>query len=465
MHKNLLTDPISPTLAKLAAPNIIAMFIMLATSMAEAFYIGQLGTAPLAGLALAFPMIMLTMMMAGGSFGGAIAGAVAQQLGAGNRAGAESVALHSCLLTIGFSLLFSWLFLSFGTTIYSTLGGRDHVLKEALAYSDLFFSGCIAIWLANVFNAIIRGTGQMNVAAGAMALGSIIQILVSAVFVFGIGPFPALGIAGAAVGSIVGFTIAGLLQLWFLLRTSALLQLRFKGISIQASAFLDILKVGSMASVSPLSSVLTVIIITAMMARLGVDVLAGYGIGARLEFLMIPLIFGIGSASITMVGAHFGAGKYQRGVKIGWISSFYAAAVAGSMGLLLAIFPSLWANLFTDVETVRAACRSYLQIVGPFYAFFGLGLCLYFASQGARRLLWPVMGAFARLVVVALGGWYLSRQPDASAEDFFVLICMAMATYGLVTATVVYLGAWTQGLNLEAEHSSPEVNDFLEAKP
>jgi putative MATE family efflux protein len=465
MHKNLLTDPISPTLARLAAPNIIAMFIMLVTSMAEAFYIGQLGTAPLAGLALAFPMIMLTMMMAGGSFGGAISGAVAQQLGAGNRDGAESVALHAFILTIGFSVLFSWLFLSFGATIYSTLGGKDDVLKEALAYSDLFFSGCMAIWLANVFNAVIRGTGQMNVAAGAMALGSIIQILVSAVFVFGIGPFPALGIAGAAVGSIVGFTVAGLLQLWFLMRTSAVLQLRFNGISIQASAFLDILKVGSMASVSPLSSVLTVIIITSMMARLGVDVLAGYGIGARLEFLMIPLIFGIGSASITMVGTHFGAGKYQRGVKIGWISSFYAAALAGSMGLILSLFPSLWANLFTDVETVRAACRSYLQIVGPFYAFFGLGLCLYFASQGARRLLWPVMGAFARLLVVAFGGWYLSNQPNASAEDFFVLICIAMATYGLVTAAVVYLGAWTQGLNLKAERTSPEINDLADANP
>ena len=387
MQANLLTDPIGPTLARLAAPNIVAMFIMLATSMAEAFYIGQLGIAPLAGLALTFPMIMLTMMMAGGSFGGAIAGAVAQQLGAGNREGAESVALHSFILTICFSLIFSWLFLTFGTDLYTALGGQDDILKEALAYSDIFFSGCIAIWIANGLNAVIRGTGQMNMAALPMALASLIQILASGLLVFGVGPFPALGMAGAALGNVV------------------------------------------------------------MMARLGVDVLAGYGIGARLEFLMIPLIFGIGSASITMVGAHFGAGKYQRGVKIGWISSICAAALAGFMGILLAIFPSLWADLFTDVETVRAACRSYLQIVGPFYAFFGLGLCLYFASQGARRLVWPVMGAVARMVVVAVGGWYLSVQPDATAEDFFVLISVAMAAYGLVTAVAVYLGAWTRGLH------------------
>lgn len=287
----------------------------------------------------------------------------------------------------------------------------------------------------------------MNMAALPMALASLIQILASGLLVFGVGPFPALGMAGAALCNVVGFTVASFLQLWFLVRISPSLRLRFHGIPIKLSALLDILKVGSIASLSPLSSVVTVIIITAMMARLGVDVLAGYGIGARLEFLMIPLIFGIGSASITMVGAHFGAGKYQRGVKIGWISSICAAALAGFMGILLAIFPSLWADLFTDIETVRAACRSYLQIVGPFYAFFGLGLCLYFASQGSRRLIWPVMGAVARMVVIAVGGWYLSVQPDATAEDFFVLISVAMAAYGLVTAVAVYLGAWTRGLH------------------
>lgn len=451
MYSNLLTAPIGPTLVRLAAPNIIAMFIMLATSMAEAFYIGQLGTVPLAGLALAFPMIMLTMMIAGGSLGGTIAGAVAQQLGAGDREGAESVALHSFLLTIVFSLLFSYLFLTFGTALYTALGGKDDVLKQALSYSDMFFSGCILIWIANCTNAIIRGTGQMNVAAGALALGSILQILVSALLVFGIGPFPAMGIAGAAMGNVVGLGVAALLQLWFILRLSPLLRLRFQGIPLRLSAFMDILKVAIMASMTPLSSVVTVIIITAMMARLGVDVLAGYGIGARMEFLMIPLVFGIGSASITMVGAHFGAEQYQRGVTIGWISSLCAAGLAGLMGLILALFPALWANLFTDIETVRAACRSYLQIVGPFYAFFGLGLCLYFSSQGARRLLWPMAAAFSRLLVVALGGWHLTTQPAAGAEDFFVLISIAMATYGLVTATAVYLGAWTRGLDLSAD--------------
>lgn len=444
MQSDLLTAPIGPTLARLSAPNVVAMFVAFATSMAEAFYIGQLGTAALAGLALAFPMMMLSMMLSGGSIGGAVSGAVAQRLGAGDRYGAELIALHAVLLSVFLSLVLSAIFLSFGSVFYAGLGGQGAILQEALAYSDVFFTGCITMWVAMSLNGVIRATGNMRVAALSMMMGSIIQIIISAVFVFGLGPVPAVGISGAAIGSIVGYGCSALVQFWFLTRKSEALRLHFHGIAIQLALFKDILKVGLLASVSPLSSVATVIVITGTMARFGEDVLAGYGIGARLEFLMIPLIFGIGSASITMVGAHFGAGEYKRGLKIGWVAAFSAAALSGVAGLLLAAFPSLWANLFTDVEAVRAACRSYLQIVGPFYAFFGLGLCLYFASQGARKMLWPVIGAVVRLLVIIVGGLFLESQGNTTAADFFILISAAMMAYGLMTASAIWLGAWKQ---------------------
>lgn len=444
MHSKLLTAPIGPTLVKLSAPNVLAMFVTLATSMAEAFYVGQLGTASLAGLALAFPMMMLSMMVSGGSIGGAISGAVAQRLGAGDRYGAEFITFHAVLLSVLLAVLFSGVFLFFGRAIYSGLGGKGEVLEAALSYSDMFFTGSITMWVAMSLNGIIRATGNMPVAAFAMMMGSAVQIFTSGALILGIGPVPAIGISGAAVGAITGFACSSLFQIWFLTKRSAVLRLRFRGIAVRPALFKDILQVGLLASVSPISSVATVIVITGMMAGLGNDVLAGYGIGARLEFLMIPLIFGIGSASITMVGAHFGAGEYRRGIKIGWISAFSAAGLAGLVGIFLAVFPSLWANLFTEVEAVRAACRAYLQIVGPFYAFFGLGLCLYFASQGARKMLWPVIGALARLLVIVVGGLYLEGQTKVDAADFFVLISVAMAAYGLMTAGAIWLGAWEQ---------------------
>lgn len=453
MHSEILTAPIGPTLARLAAPNVLAMFVTLATSMAEAFYVGQLGTVSLAGLALAFPMMMLSMMISGGSMGGAISGAIAQRLGAGDRYGAEFIALHALLLSILLSIMFSIVFLSFGNDFYAALGGSGDALREAMAYSDVFFAGCVTMWVSMSLNGIIRATGDMKVAALSMVMGSLVQIVVAGLFVFGVGPLPTMGIAGAAAGSIAGFGCSGMFQIWYLSRKSSALRLRFQGIAIRPTLFADILKVGALASISPLSSVATVIVITGMVAGFGDDVLAGYGIGARLEFLMIPLIFGIGSASITMVGAHFGAGYYRRGLQVGWVSALSAAALSGLVGTILAAFPSLWADLFTDVEAVRAACRSYLQSVGPFYAFFGLGLCLYFASQGARKMLWPVIGALGRLLVIVVGGLFLQAQNGVVAADFFVLISVAMAIYGLVTAAAIRLGAWTR--HLEDKPATP----------
>lgn len=447
MYSQLLTAPIGSTLAKLAAPNVIAMFVTLATSMAEAYFVGQLGTASLAGLALAFPMMMLSMMVSAGSMGGAISGAVAQKLGAGDRKAAENIAFHAVLLSVILSVVFSLLFLMGGKAIYSGLGGTGNVLTEALAYSDLFFSGCITMWIATGINGVIRATGKMQVAAFAMSMGSIIQIIMSGLLVFGVGPLPSMGIAGAALGALIGFGCSALFQLWYLTRKSEVLRLHMSGNSVNPHVLADILKVGSLASISPLSSVATIIAITGLVATFGDDALAGYGIGARLEFLMIPLIFGIGSASITMVGAHFGAGAYARGIRIGWVSAFSAAGLSGVVGVLLAMFPGVWADLFTNSEAVRAACRLYLEIVGPFYAFFGLGLCLYFASQGARKLFWPVIGALTRLAVIVIGGWYLDVQGNATIADFFILISLAMTAYGIMTAGAIRLGAWTVGIS------------------
>lgn len=442
MHADILTAPIGSTLARLAAPNVLAMFVTLATSMAEAFYVGQLGTTALAGLALAFPMMMLSMMISGGSIGGAISGAVAQRLGAGDKYGAELISVHAIILSLLLAALFSAGFLMFGPAIYAGLGGRGDALTAALAYSNVFYAGCFTMWLAMTLNSVIRATGNMKVAANSMMLGSLFQVIVGAIFVFGFGPFPATGISGAAIGGVVGYSISAMFQIWFLTKRSENLTLHLKGIRFQPTLITDLLRVGVLASISPVSSVATVIVITGTMARFGDDVLAGYGIGARMEFLMIPLIFGIGSASITMVGAHFGAGEHKRALKIGWTAALSAGLLSGAVGIALAIWPSAWADLFSDSEVVREACRAYLRIVGPFYAFFGLGLCLYFASQGARKMFWPVMGAALRLAVVVIGGVVLGGQTDSTATDFFILIAAAMAAYGLLTAAAIKLGAW-----------------------
>lgn len=447
----MLTAPIGPTLVRLAAPNIIAMFVTLITLVAEAWYVGQLGTVALAGLALAFPMMMLMMMLSAGSIGGAITGVVAQRVGAGDRSGAEVLALHAVLLAVLLAAVSALIFLSAGSLIYSSLGGSGAVLVQALAYSDVLFFGCVSMWLANSLAGIVRATGHMKVASKNLIAGSVVQVIAAAVLIFGFGPFPKMGIAGAAAGIVIGYAVAAVLLLYFLMARCSELRLRLLEIPVRLAPMGTILKVGALSSVNSFCSLASVIVITAFMARHGVDILAGYGIGSRLEFLIIPLIFGIGSASTAMVGVHFGAHEIQRAHRIGWTAAFYSAAMTGLIGGSAAVFPEIWANFFTDVEAVRAACRAYLQIAGPSYAFFGLALCLYFGSQGAGRVLWPVLASVLRLAIVLVGCTVLASSESARPEHYFMVIAAGMAGYAFLSAAAIRLGAWTRGLDPATE--------------
>ena len=441
----LLTAPIGRTIIRLAAPNMIAMVVTMITLIAEAWYVGQLGTTALAGLALAFPMMMLLMTLSGGSIGGTVTGAVARRLGAGDRAGAEELAFHAVLLAVVLAGICALVFLLCGSGIYGLLGGAGAVLGQALAYSDVLFPGCVSVWLANILAAIVRATGNMRMAAISLVAGAVVQVVVAGTLVFGLGPFPAMGIAGAAAGIVIGYAVASILLLRFLMTRCMELRLRLSGMPVKPEPMAMILKVGGLASVNTFSTMAAVIVITAFIARLGVDVLAGYGIGSRLEMLMIPMVFGFGAAATALVGVHFGANAIDRGQQAGWTAAFYSAALCCLTGGTVAVFPGLWADMFTDSEAIRAACRTYLQIVGPFYGCFGLALCLYFASQGSGRLLWPITASLVRVLVIALGCVVLASVPSAGAADFFALIAGGMAVQALVSGIAIRFGAWTGG--------------------
>jgi len=441
-HAWMITAPIVPTLTRLSAPNIIVMVIALATATAEAWYVGHHGTIALAGLALVFPMMMLTNMLSAGSIGGAVAGAVAQRLGAADVEGAEALALHAVIVAVALSMVFTAIFLLGGTAIFSFLGAKGDVLAQAMTYSNIFFTGCLALWLCNTLGSIIRATGNMTVSALTLGMASGVQILLGSVLILGLGDIQGMGIAGAAWATLIGFGASALVQIWYLTRRCKQMRLRFSGVPVEVRHFVSLLRVGFLASVSPLSSVATVLVVTGLVARLGPEALAGYGIGARLEFLMIPIIFGIGAACITLVGAHFGAGEVDRGHRVAWTGALGATLITGGIGLVMAFFPQIWANLFSDVEAVRETCRAYLRIVGPCYAFFGLGLCLYFASQGARKVLWPAMASLLRLGVTAAGGFIVVSYLEPTPGTLFSVIAIAMVTYGVMTAGAIRLGAW-----------------------
>jgi putative MATE family efflux protein len=437
----LLAAPILPTLLKLALPNAIAMLGTALVAVAETSYIGRLGVEPLAGIALVFPFVMLTQMMSAGAMGGGVSSAVARAIGAGNRARAANLALHAAIIGTGAGLFFTAMMLAFGRDFYALLGGRGEVLEQAMHYSQVLFSGAVAIWLVNTLASVVRGTGDMRVPSIVLIGVATVQVLVGGGLGLGLFGLPKLGMRGVAAGQLTAFTLGALFLGWYLVSGRSRLKLNLARFEFQRDMFLDILKVGAMSCLSPLQSVLTILIFTKILAGFGTTVLAGYGMGSRLEFLLIPIAFAFGTASIPMVGMAMGAGLVARARRVTWIAAAAAFLVVGLVGLIVALDPELWISLFTSDPGVTAAARSYFHWAGPGFGFFGTGVCLYFSSQGAAKVGGPVLAGTIRLVLVAFGGWLLSSS-GAPAWTLFALVGIAMVVFGLSTALSIRLTRW-----------------------
>ena len=437
----LLTSPILPTLLKLALPNTIAMFGTTLVAVAETSYIGRLGTEPLAGIALVFPFVMLTQMMSAGAMGGGVSSAISRAIGAGNRDRAATLALHAAMIGACAGIFFTVMMLAFGRAFYTLLGGRGDVLEQAMHYSQVLFSGAISIWLVNTLASVIRGTGDMRIPSATLIGTALVQIVVGGALGLGLFGLPKFGMRGVAAGQLTAFTLGAMFLTWYLVSGRSRLMLNFKGFTFQRDMFFDILKVGAVSCLSPLQTVLTVLIFTKILAGFGTETLAGYGMGSRLEFLLTPIAFAFGVASVPMVGMAMGAGLVSRARQVAWTAGAAASIIVGAIGLIVAMRPSLWISLFTSDPGVTAAASSYFAWAGPAFAFFGMGACLYFSSQGAAKVGGPVIAGTARLILVGGGGWLLASS-GAPAWTLFALVGAAMVVYGLGTALSIRLTRW-----------------------
>jgi putative MATE family efflux protein len=437
----LLDRPILRTLLWLAWPNVIALSASTCVVIAETSYIGRLGVESLAAMALVFPCVILTMTMSGGAMGGGVASAIARALGAGDRERASTLAAHALLIGVCFGLTFMLGMLIFGPRLLELLGGRGNVLAQAIAYVQIFFGGAVAPWLMNTMAGILRGTGNMKLPSLMMLSSAVCQIILGGALGLGLGPIPQFGMRGVAAGSLTAYVISISIMSWYLFSGRARVVPKLWGLRIQWAMLFDILKVGAISCFSPLQSVLTISIFTHMLAGFGTAILAGYGIGARLEFLLTSVSFAVGIASVPMIGMAIGAERIARARKIAGTAGLVSFIAVGAIATFIAIFPDLWVNLFTRDAGVRAASHQYLSTAAPMYAFIGLASSMYFSSQGAAKVVGPVLAQTARLLFIGTGGWWLSTH-DATAQNFFALAAASMVVLGVLSCASVILTRW-----------------------
>jgi putative MATE family efflux protein len=439
--RRLLEAPIVPTLLRLGAPNVLIMLAQSSAGLIETFFVGKLGTQALAGMALVFPVVMLMQTISAGAFGGAIASTIARALGSGRRADADALVLHSLAIAIGLGLLFAVTVLLGGRALFGAMGGRGAALEAALVYSRLVFAGAILVWVFNSLGAVIRGTGNMIFPAIVTCAGVVVLIPLSPLLIFGWGRMPALGIAGGAVALLGYYLVGSIAMAAYLWSRHSLLRPSFTHIRFRWALFRDILNLGVVGAISAAATNLTIAITTALVGHFGTAAIAGYGTASRLEYLLIPLVFGLGSPLVAIVGTCMGAGLPARALHVTWVGAAMAFGMTETVGLLATVFPGAWLTLFDTDPAMLAAGTLYLHVVGPLYGFFGLALILYFASQGAGRLRWPALANVVRLAVAALGGW-CALQLGGGLLQVFMAQAIALVIYGLINTWAVAGGTW-----------------------
>ena len=435
----LLQGPILRTLLKLAVPNVFAMVAATAVGIGETLYVGLLGKVPLAAMALVFPLVMLMQMFSAGSMGGGVSSAISRANGARQPQRAQALAFHAVCLGAALGLAFTLLLWTAGPSLYRVLGGKGEVLEQARIYGLWVFAAVPGVWLFNMLISLVRGSGDMRVPSAAILVVSLVQIATGATLGLGLFGAPRLGMAGVALGQVVAYWLAAAVM-WRYARSGAARIRLVLGERLQWSMFQDILKVGALACLSPLLTVATVLVVTSLVAVHGNDALAGYGIGARLEFLLVPIAFGVGVATVPMVGLAIGAGDIARARRVAWAGGAVSAALLGAIGLVVVVAPDAWAGWFTHDAGVLQNARTYLRCAGPGFPFLGLGLTLYFAAQGAGKVLAPVAAACLRFLFVLLVGGALAA--GSAPWVLFTVVGSAMGVYGLLTALGIRLSHW-----------------------
>jgi putative MATE family efflux protein len=425
----------------LALPTVVVLLMMTVLSIAEIYFVSSLGTDAIAGASLVVPVLMLMTMMSNGGIGGGVSSAIARARGARRQEDAESLAYHALIIAVAIGAVFSAAVVAFGPALYRMLGGRGEALRQALLYSNILFGTAVLSWVLTLLQAALRGAGNVRVPAAVILSSVLVCLLLSPALILGWLGLPRLGIAGAGLAQVL--CNAGAVVFVILYMRSASTNLRLRRHRLRWEHFRAILGVGALSAIGTVQANLAVIALTGAAGAFGVAAIAGYGIASRLESLMIPVLFGFGTAAVTMVGTNLGAGQIERARRAALVNALVVASAAEAIGLFVSIFPRAWLGLFTTDERVLAVGSSYLHWVGPTYGLIALALELYFAGQGAGRVGWPLFAGAVRFALAAAGAC-LVLLAHYELRVAFTLVALAAVAFGLITLQAFQRTRWHQ---------------------
>lgn len=417
------------TIVRLAWPNLIsfgAQLMMLAVDGAVA---ARLGQQELAAVALILPLQMLLVQAANGAFGAATAGAVARAVGAGNPVLVRNVASHALMLATALGIFFACLGGTFAQNLIAAIGGSGAALELASAYAVVLFPAAIAIWINGALTGIVRGAKMMWVPTYCAIAAAVIHLALAPALAFGFAGLPALGLRGLAYSFLTAYVVTLAPLVWMACRHRLLQEILPK--KLDRDLLATMLRTAGLAVITTSLSNISVMLSTRLVSSYGSEVLAGYGLAARLEYVVAPLVFSVGTALVTLCGHARGAGQMELARRYAIIGVSGCTLIAGLFGAFLAIYPNAWIHLFSPPLAISNAAHDYLRVAGFAYGFFGAGLTAFFACQAFGDMRRPLFGAVLRIIIIAVGGGIATSHFNASPMPLFIALSLGLVAYGV----------------------------------
>lgn len=406
--RDLLNAPIGPTLTRMTIPMVIGIVAILFFNLADTYFIGLLGPAELAAVSFTFPVCMLLMNVSMGlGIGTAIH--ISSRIGMGDLAEARRTAARALMLSVTIAIPAATLGILTLKPLFHLLGADDATIALIREYMELWYAGFFLLVIPMVGNSVIRATGDTKTPSIIMAIAGLVNGIMDPLLIFGIGPFPELGIKGAAIATLLSWGMACAAVLYMLVKRLKLMDLAdLKGPI--GSYWVSIMRVAIPATTTNIMTPLAAFILTGIAARHGVHAVAGFGVGTRVEALALVVIMALSSALTPFVGQNFGAGNIER-IKTGLRGAIlFTLGWEAVMALLLFVGGRWLAGLFTDDEETLKAIALYLWMVPVGYGFQGIVMLICSTLNALHRPVYGTLISSLRLFALAVplamvGGW------------------------------------------------------------
>lgn len=441
-RQDFTQGPLSRAILLLAVPMILEMVMESVFAVVDVFWVSKLGADAVATVGITESMLAIVYAI---SMGLAMSAAamVARRIGEKNPDEAAVSAVQAIGLGVAVGLTLGTTGVLLGPRLLQIMGASPQLIASGHRYTSVMLGSTFSILLLFLINAIFRGAGDAAVAMRVLWLANLINLVLDPCLIFGLGPFPALGVTGAAVATTTGRSLGVVFQLITLARGHSRIVVRRKHLQLHPAVMLRLLRLSA-------NGILQVVIGTAswlglvrILSRFGSSALAGYTIGVRVILFALLPSWGMSNAAATLVGQNLGARSPERAERSVWLAGFYNMCFLGGVGLLFLLFAPGLIRLFTSDAAVGPFAVDCLRVVSCGFLFYAYGMVLTQAFNGAGDTLTPTLLNLAIFWLWELPMAYLlAVRFDFGPRGVFVAITIAFSTLALVSGLVFRRGRW-----------------------